>query len=132
MGHFSLPKSRYNILHFKSFRTRLVLQQQLLKLQCLSASILTLAFLFSFSIFKCKEASRSSLFPHRSRNFFNLHYMSYLQDIKLFSLTINRKGALTASHLTLSLFNKYFLMRGSLRSTGLISDISAIRFISFT
>lgn len=32
----------------------------------------------------------------------------------------------------LSLFNKYFLIRGSLRSTGLISDISAILFINFT
>lgn len=32
----------------------------------------------------------------------------------------------------LSLFNKYFLMRGSLRSIGLISDISAILFINFT
>lgn len=32
----------------------------------------------------------------------------------------------------LSLFNKYFLMRGNLRSIGLISDISAILFINFT
>jgi len=32
----------------------------------------------------------------------------------------------------LSLLNKYFFMRGSLRNIGLTSDISAILFINFT